>query len=406
MTIFIAHAESDQAAAEECRDHFRQHGHVVELETGARGFRHLQTGDVVVALWSRNAVFNTWRMMLEKRMLDAWADGRLVLVKLDHHFLPVGLRDLPYVDATFVAARATNGWRDAERAARRTRDEAFVERQRRIEAAENEAAKNEVQGDGSPPPGAPPRTDRRGPVNAADEVRGPATAPPARPVKRSRVVLGAAFLHLLAILGVAAGGFAVVYFKVPGALFIIIAAATATFLLPMWLFLRPRPQSASPASVGASSKAAPAPDATAEAGALFISYAHADNDQVQPVVKLVTEHGRKVWIDQGDLKAGDGWAGEIVRAIKSAQGVMIMCSKSAFESDHVKREVYLADRHRKPMTPVFIENAEPPEDFEYFFANVQWLELFRIPESGRAEAVIRALTPADAAVATPPLQGA
>jgi hypothetical protein len=71
--------------------------------------------------------------------------------------------------------------------------------------------------------------------------------------------------------------------------------------------------------------------------------------------------------------------------------VMVMCSPSAFESDHIKREVYLADRYKKPMLPVFIADAKPPEDFEYFFAGVQWLELFKLPEADRAAAIGKAL---------------
>jgi hypothetical protein len=68
-----------------------------------------------------------------------------------------------------------------------------------------------------------------------------------------------------------------------------------------------------------------------------------------------------------------------------------MCSKAAFESDHVKREIYLADRYRKKLVPVFIEQAEPPEDFEYFFAGVQALKLFETPEAERPQALIRVL---------------
>ncbi|HVY84234.1 MAG TPA: TIR domain-containing protein, partial [Caulobacterales bacterium] len=85
------------------------------------------------------------------------------------------------------------------------------------------------------------------------------------------------------------------------------------------------------------------------------------------------------------------WAGEIVRAIRGAKGVIVMCSSAAFESDHVKREVYLADRYKKPLVPVFIEDAKPPEDFEYFFAGVQWLKLFETPEPERPAAVLRLL---------------
>ena len=126
-------------------------------------------------------------------------------------------------------------------------------------------------------------------------------------------------------------------------------------------------------------------------GAVFISYAHDDNDRVEPVVRIVKSNGREVWIDKGGIQAGDGWAGEIVRAIKSAGGVMVMCSQSAFESDHIKREIYLADRYKKQILPIFLEPAQPPEDFEYFFAGVQWLELFKLPEADRAGAIGRAL---------------
>ena len=105
MFVFIAHAEADQAAADDLKAFFKSRGLVTETETGARGFRHLQASDVVVALWSQKSVFGTHRMMMERRMFDAWADGRLVLVKLDHGFLPVGLRDLPAIDASFETGR-------------------------------------------------------------------------------------------------------------------------------------------------------------------------------------------------------------------------------------------------------------------------------------------------------------
>jgi hypothetical protein len=122
-----------------------------------------------------------------------------------------------------------------------------------------------------------------------------------------------------------------------------------------------------------------------------VSYAHADNTAVLPVVEAVQAQGRSVWLDKGGIAPGEGWAGEIVRAIKAARGVIVMCSTHAFESDHVKREVYLADRYKKPMLPVFIEAAAPPEDFEYFFAGVQWLELHKTPEADRAAAIARAI---------------
>jgi hypothetical protein len=127
-------------------------------------------------------------------------------------------------------------------------------------------------------------------------------------------------------------------------------------------------------------------------GAVFVSYAHDDAVAVGPVVAAVERAGRPVWIDKTDINAGAGWAGEIVRAIKGAEGVMVVCTPAAFRSDHVKREVYLADRYQKPLMPVMLAPASLPEDFEYFFAGVQWLELHRIPEAERAAAIKHALS--------------
>lgn len=129
MRAYIAHGEADQAIADELREYLKPLGLFAETESGARGFRHLQKSDVVIALWSRNALFTVQRMQLEKRMLDAWADGQLILVKLDHNFFPVGMRDLPYIDATFEHARKTNAWREIGREAKDRINKLLVEQQ-------------------------------------------------------------------------------------------------------------------------------------------------------------------------------------------------------------------------------------------------------------------------------------
>lgn len=309
MFAFIAHAEADQAAADDLKAFLKTRGLAAETETGVRGFRHVQATDVVIGLWSQKSVFGRHRMMMEKRLLDAWADGRLVLVRLDHGFLPVGLRDLPVIDASFESGRQLAFWPQVERAAREIINRATRERSEKFWSA--------------PPP---PKPEKPGGGGFFGSRKKEAQPPP--------------------------------------------AAASA-----------PVPQAQEPQT-----EAAPPPP-----GIVFISYAHADNAAVEPVVSAVKDAGRDVWIDKGGISPGENWAGEIVRGIKAAGGVMVMCSPSAFESDHIKREVYLADRYKKPMLPVFIADAQPPEDFEYFFAGVQWLELFKLPEADRPAAIGKAL---------------
>lgn len=608
MRAFIAHGEADQAIADELKEYLKPLGLFAETESGSRGFHHLQHSDVVIALWSHNALFTPQRMMLEKRMLDAWADSQLVLVKLDHNFFPVGMRDLPYIDATFEAARKTTAWRDVARQAKETINRLLVEKQKAAAAPPPQSAPA-ASTEGPFEPGghttmASPGASREELEDARARFQERVGAPPSPSAAHAKsgsnhfllisgvlltiallLVGGNVFLQRLneapeaaqeeveAPVEVAAGqdmrveadflallqnadlangaaeaakcqmchsfdaggpillgpplydligkdiashesfpyssggeGLADVegvwtyrnlneFLERPKA----IAENTTMFfagiprdsaradLIAYMRTLTPgepqplpealppgvsidgggeeaaapetgepntaedapesaadgamrRLQEASDSSLhqplllagvalvlcallifvvrmtGGGSSARPKKPASArgaeaspEAGpsltasqvldsddevtdlSVFISYAHDDNDKVQPVVKIVRSNGREVWIDQGGIQAGDGWAGEIVRAIKAAGGVMVMCSQRAFESDHIKREIYLADRYKKPVLPIFLEPAQPPEDFEYFFAGVQWLELFKLPEADRPGAIGRAL---------------
>lgn len=281
MQAFIAHANEDQAVADELRDFLKPWGIHAQCESGVRGFRPLQPSDVVIGLWSRNTLFSNYRMVMERRLLEAWSEDRLVLVKLDHQFLPVGMRDLPSIDATFEPARQIATWPKVRSEAREAIDQSLRRRQRVEEEVEESPrpVEKEREQDGVPPPESP---------------------------------------------------------EVPEAI-------------------------------------EPNPSGTAQSldTLLFVSYARLDSETVSPVVDTVQESGHQVWIDRGEITPGENWAGEIVRGIKSSSGVMIMCSPNAFQSDHIKREVYLADRYGKPMLPIYPEPAEAPEDFEYFFAGIQ-----------------------------------
>jgi len=382
MTVFVAHAPADRETAEALEKHLERRGHFVELDDGQTALRPVQQNDVVVLLLSKDFVFAITRLRLEQRALDAWADQRLVVVKLDHGIAPVGLRDLPAIDASFEAQREFK-WQEVATAAGE-----------RLRASLRDSA-----GDAASAP------------------------PPAAPMKKSGGggVVGALLLLLLTIPGFVATAatvsiwlvnrigptpgtfedlrrgiddFGVRYGAPSGITEWLFLAAIVLMLAIIAMFFaslfkpRARAEKAAPAP---RSEPAPAADPPVQSNAVFVSYARANASDVLPVIEGAKSSGRKFWIDQQGIVAGDGWAGEIVKAIKTAGGVVVMCSKAAFESDHVKREIYLADRYRKKLTPVFIEQAEPPEDFEYFFAGVQMLNLFETPAAERPEALMRAL---------------
>lgn len=374
MTVFIAHAEADREAAEALGKFLERRGLFVETETGERGFRQVQFSDTVVVLWSKETTLSPHRLHFEKRTLEAWAEAQLVMVKLDHAFAPVGLRDLRAIDASFDKQRDI-AWAAVTKSA-----QDLMKRPR-------EAAAEEMPAAAAPPAprdGEGAVSERR--ARRSDNVTEREAAPARK--KKKGAALALVFLLMFAVVAGAGvyAAFVLGYVHVPapeqyqpwlpiggaGAAFLLIALIGAVF-------------------VGGRRKEIVTAPHDPDAPMVFVSYAHADNTAVLPVVEAVQAQGRNVWIDKRGLAGGDSWAGEIVRAIKGARGVIIMCSRHAFESDHVKREVYLADRYKKPMVPIFIEAAPPPEDFEYFFAGVQWLELHKTAPADRPAALAKAL---------------
>ena len=129
---------------------------------------------------------------------------------------------------------------------------------------------------------------------------------------------------------------------------------------------------------------APAPSEKATQN-IFISYAVRNADTVYPLVDSIASLGHEIWIDKQKLKGGDNWAGSIVRGLKAADKFCLMCSAEAFDSDNVRREVYLADKYKKPMLPVKLDDAMMPEDIEFFLIDRQYIDLTELDAPKRAE---------------------
>ena len=101
---------------------------------------------------------------------------------------------------------------------------------------------------------------------------------------------------------------------------------------------------------------------------LFVSYSHKDRPRVEPIVSVIEEMGRRVWMDRSDITGQTGWAGQIVRAIRECRAVVLMASPNSYSSDQVVRELYLAMNHKKTIVPIEIEPADMPDELQYILA--------------------------------------
>ncbi len=100
----------------------------------------------------------------------------------------------------------------------------------------------------------------------------------------------------------------------------------------------------------------------------FVSYCRADLPAVRPILQRLRAGGRRLWVDTGNLMPGRHWTGEIMRAIRASQAVIVFCSKQAFASGHVFREVAAAARFNKIIIPVFLDDSKAPDEFLYYLS--------------------------------------
>jgi formylglycine-generating enzyme required for sulfatase activity len=108
---------------------------------------------------------------------------------------------------------------------------------------------------------------------------------------------------------------------------------------------------------------------------LFISHSSADADAAFALVNEIESHGiLKCWIAPRDIPIGASYQREIVRAIANCGGFVLLFSRKTNESDHVLREIELAEQGRKAIYPIKIDGSEPAEGIKYFLANKQWVE--------------------------------
>lgn len=108
---------------------------------------------------------------------------------------------------------------------------------------------------------------------------------------------------------------------------------------------------------------------------LFISYAHKDTKQVQPVTQELSKLGFDVWIDSQDLQGGQLWSEGITRGIRECHYFILFISKASMKSDDVRREVDLAYSSKRKMILVRLDPTEIPAEMAYQTSGVQWLDV-------------------------------
>jgi TIR domain len=120
---------------------------------------------------------------------------------------------------------------------------------------------------------------------------------------------------------------------------------------------------------------------------IFITYSSKDQKVARTICTALENRGLACWISSRNVKPGQNYQEQIVRAIRGAKVMVLVFTTNANNSNEIKKELALASQNNLVVIPVRIEDVAPNEAFAYEFATRQWIDLFEDWEKSMAELV-------------------
>ena len=87
---------------------------------------------------------------------------------------------------------------------------------------------------------------------------------------------------------------------------------------------------------------------------LFISYSHADEKVVFPLLQGIQEAGFRIWMDRG-IEVGTEWSNNIADRLSRCEAVLFFVSKRSVQSENCLDEIACAKSHKKTAILIFLE---------------------------------------------------
>ena len=113
---------------------------------------------------------------------------------------------------------------------------------------------------------------------------------------------------------------------------------------------------------------------------VFISYAHADAQEVLPIAAALHDRGYRVWYDEG-IEAGSEWPESIALHLSRAALVLCFISDAYVHSDNCRREMHFALTRRIRTLHIFLERAALTPGMEMQLGNSFALMKYEMDEA-------------------------
>jgi len=109
---------------------------------------------------------------------------------------------------------------------------------------------------------------------------------------------------------------------------------------------------------------------------IFITHSSKDQKVARTICTALENRGLACWISSRNVKPGQNYQEQIVRAIRTAKIMVLVFTANANNSNEIKKELALASQNNLIVIPVRIEDVTPNEAFAYEFATRQWIDMF------------------------------
>lgn len=106
---------------------------------------------------------------------------------------------------------------------------------------------------------------------------------------------------------------------------------------------------------------------------LFISHHSSTRAAADRVTAHLESRGVQCWVAPRDVLPGEDWDAEIARGLTSSSALLLLFSKEADESRHVKRELMIADDARLPIFTLRLQDIKP-DKLKYLLVAQQWID--------------------------------
>ncbi|MEL7296670.1 MAG: TIR domain-containing protein, partial [Pseudomonadota bacterium] len=131
----------------------------------------------------------------------------------------------------------------------------------------------------------------------------------------------------------------------------------------------------------------------------FVSYAHADAEDVYAEISWLHQAGIQIWYDEG-LHAGNRWNDDLAKAIKRSSVFLFFVTPRSVASNHCLRELNFALSADIPVFSIYLEPTDLPDGVQFSIGDRQSVIRSRYATASYRDKVCAALQDMLAEVAT------